>query len=86
MTFFDQYLSPASRRPARKQPAKFSTVHLRIHSDVHAFLKEEAADLGLSIPATLERMLATRYKDRLHKQEQVLKDLGVSEDPDSQDE
>ena len=77
MTFLDRYVSPASKRNQSRKVSVFSTIHLRIHSDIYELLKQEATDNGLSVPATLEMVLALRYKERIEAQERVQRDLGV---------
>ena len=84
MSFLDHYISAPSRRQSTKPVAtKFSTVHLRVHSDIYELLKHEADENGISSPATLEFILAARYKERLQTQDRVRQELG---DPDSQAE
>lgn len=72
----EQFISPASRRNKGSSPTPFSTVHMRIHSDVHALLKQEAISNNQSIPATLEMILYERYANRLHIKDAVRSELG----------
>lgn len=78
MSLIDRYISPASRRQSLKVSAqKFSTVHLRIHTDIYELLKQEATDNGISIPAALEFILATHFKPKIERLDMVKADLGT---------
>lgn len=72
----EQFISPASRRNRSDTPTPFSTVHMRLHSDIHALLKQEAISNNRSIPATLEMILYERYANRLHVKDKVRSELG----------
>jgi len=82
MTDFDKYISRATRVRSPKPLATdsaFATVHMRIHKDIYQLLRNEAHENGISIPAALEYILATRYKERLSNQDKVRTELGESE-------
>lgn len=76
MSIINQFVSPTTRRQSMSSvQSKFRTIHLRIHEDIHAFLKEDAAFNGLSIPAALELILAAHYKDKIERQQRILSEL-----------
>lgn len=67
---FSDYLSnatkhalgyPTERRVNSNADSKFSTVHFRIHSDVHAILKKDAYESNRSIPVHIEAIITEHY-------------------------
>lgn len=75
----DAFVSKAANRQIRKSVIAspmvgkdgFVTIHTRIHQHVHALLKAQAQENGLSLARMIEVILLDKYKPMLLEQERL---------------